>query len=411
MLPPDFIKPRYDKSCFSSIPQTIASIFAQDGKAEVPHGLPTNYETVILFFIDAFGWRFVEQRTERYPFLKRLIEHGALSRITSQFPSTTAAHVTTIHTGLPVGQHGVFEWHYYEPQIDAMIAPLLFSYAGDHDRETLRAQHADPQRFFPARTLYQQLNEYGVSSFVFQPHEFAFSSYSQAMLRGATTVPYKTFSEALVNLCLLLDRTAPPSYFCLYFNAIDAICHLYGPTSPQLEAELDTLLTTLDRVLGDVLRKQPHKTLVLLTADHGQTAVDPNATIYLNRDPALSDLLQLLKTNTQGAPMAPGGSPRDMFLYIRDGLLDEAYEYLSDRLAGCAVVRTVDDLIQEQMFGSTPVSATFRARAGDLVILPTDHNTIWWYEPGRFEQTFLGHHGGLTAAEMEIPLFWFPIPT
>jgi predicted AlkP superfamily pyrophosphatase or phosphodiesterase len=71
---------------------------------------------VVLFFIDAFGWRFFEKFQDA-PFLKRMAKQGSIEKITSQFPSTTAAHVTTIHTGLPVGESGVYEWFYYEPHL------------------------------------------------------------------------------------------------------------------------------------------------------------------------------------------------------------------------------------------------------------------------------------------------------
>ena len=53
-----------------------------------------------------------------------------VEKLTAQFPSTTAAQITTIHTGQTVGEHGLFEWNYYEPVLDAVIAPLLFSFAG-----------------------------------------------------------------------------------------------------------------------------------------------------------------------------------------------------------------------------------------------------------------------------------------
>jgi hypothetical protein len=47
------------------------------------------------------------------------------------------------------------------------------------------------------------------------------------------------------------------------------------------------------------------------------------------------------------------------------------------------------------------------SRVGNLVILPYDGETVWWYDPGRFEQKFYGHHGGLTPGEMEIPLLMY----
>ena len=42
-----------------------------------------------------------------------------------------------MHTGRPVGEHGLYEWNLLEPSLDAIVTPLLFSFAGDHGRDTL----------------------------------------------------------------------------------------------------------------------------------------------------------------------------------------------------------------------------------------------------------------------------------
>lgn len=63
-----------------------------------------------------------------------------------------------------------------------------------------------------------------------------------------------------------------------------------------------------------------------------------------------------------------------------------------------------EDLIAEGFFGSG-VSTRFRERAGNLVILPYRHESVWWYEKDKFEMQFLGHHGGLTPQEMETVLY------
>src|SRR5574338_1515303 len=97
---PGFVKPRYDAGGFAGIPNRIREAFASG-----------NYDAVVLFLVDGFGWRFFE-RFQEAPFLKRLARGGRIEKLISQFPSTTAAHVTAIHSGWNVGQSGVYEWIY-----------------------------------------------------------------------------------------------------------------------------------------------------------------------------------------------------------------------------------------------------------------------------------------------------------
>src|SRR2546423_9748489 len=131
-----FVKPLYDSYCFSNIPQTIEFLLTGEGESGLPLDvlgnppcMPRKYDKVILFFVDAFGWHFFERYAERYEFLKIILNTGVASKMTSQFPSTTAAHSTCIHTGLNAGPSGGYERHYSEPPVDDIISPLLFSYA------------------------------------------------------------------------------------------------------------------------------------------------------------------------------------------------------------------------------------------------------------------------------------------
>jgi len=102
--------------------------------------------------------------------------------------------------------------------------------------------------------------------------------------------------------------------------------------------------------------------------------------------------------------LVPAGSARDMFLYIQDGMLDEAESFLAQRLEGRADVVRTETLIAEGFFGPE-VSTRFRERVGNLVVLPYRYESVWWYEKGKFEQRFYGHHGGLTPQEMETVLY------
>ncbi len=392
-MSPNFIKPRYDSGGFADLPKRVQQIFENN-----------EAKTVLFFFIDGFGWRFYEQFKE-HPFFAELAKYGGVEKITAQFPSTTAAHVTTWHTGLTVGESGVFEWQYYEPKLDTIFAPLLFSYAGTTERETANDCGFAPEAFYPTDTIYPALAKLGVEAHIFQHSAFTPSPYSDIIMQGANVHAYKTLSEALVNLRVLLDEPSKPRYIGFYFGDVDNIMHKYGPESPQANAEIETLLDTLLRqFLLPLSQHLPGETIFLLTADHGHVEVDPDTCIYLNRDPAFHGIENFFKRDQAGHPLVPAGSPRDMFLYIKDGMLDEAQAFLASRLGGKADVVKTGTLIEEGYFGES-ISEVFLSRVGNLVILPDRYQSVWWYVEDKFEQKHYGHHGGLTPEEMEIPLF------
>ena len=69
-----FTRPLYDSYCFSNIPETIMYLLTGEGRSALPQdalaSLPQRYNKVILFFVDAFGWRFFERYANKYALLK-----------------------------------------------------------------------------------------------------------------------------------------------------------------------------------------------------------------------------------------------------------------------------------------------------------------------------------------------------
>lgn len=386
-----FITPRYDQGGFASLPARLAAWLTSG-----------SFDAVIFFLVDGFGWRFFEQ-VQDAPFLRQAASAGRVEKLTSQFPSTTAAHLTTIHTGLPVGEHAVLEWYYYEPLLDALIAPLLFSFAGDLARDTLKGAGVRPSRLLPANPFYPPLNRQGIRTTIFQHREYTPSTFSNVVFHGARMLGYKTLPEACINLEAELQSAVSPVYLFLYYDRIDSICHEYGPNSPQTITEIQSFLHTMEQVFLPILIRNHRKVLFLLTADHGQVEVDPEKTIYLNRHPAFAGVEKFLRTDRHGQLLAPAGSARDFFLYVHPAAVEETRAFLSTRLEGRAEVRLVTDLASSGFFGPR-LGPRFYPHAGDLVILPYPGESVWWYEKDRFEQRFRGHHGGLTPQELEIPL-------
>jgi predicted AlkP superfamily pyrophosphatase or phosphodiesterase len=388
-----FCKPLYDSYCFSKIPGTIMSLLGKKTDA-LPSDcwIQKQYDTVILILIDGFGWEFLEKNHMKYPFLSRFFRKGIVSKLTSQFPSTTAAHITTLCSGSNVGQTGTYEWFYYEPKLDRVIAPLLFSFAGDKKCGTLKGL-IEPEKIFPYETVFQQLQQEGVKSYIFQPEEIAHSCYSDWMFRGGAVTGYKKFSTCLSALASQISD----GLFYIYFGEVDSACHKHGMESKQVEKAIDQCFHALEDFLKK-LSKSDRKIACVVTADHGMTMIDPKTTIFLNYDiPALESMII---RGANGRLITPAGSCRDYFLHLFPEKLQEAKALLTKALLGKALVCETKELIAEGFFGKG-VSKSFLERVGNLVILPFGNNSIWWYEKGRFDQKFFAMHGGLTRSEME----------
>jgi len=404
-----FRKPLYDSYGFANLPQTILQAFGMHESSslkslppEALDGLPTQYNKVILLFVDAFGWRFFEKYKDSYPVLQKLLTDGVVSKLTSQFPSTTTAHVTTMNTGLPVGQHGLYEWNYYEPTLDAVIQPLFFSYAGDKERETLLKTNANASLLFPSETIHATLAKHEIPSLVYVPEEFGESPYSTVVMNGSVTKPYRTVSEGFTNLTSHVLQSKK-GFFYFYYGEIDKMGHKYGPESPQFEAEVNSFLHALEQFVINELEGAANDTLLLMTADHGQVYANPEDAIYLNLE--YPEIIPFLQTTAEGKPIVPVGSGRDFFLHVIPEHLRTVKGILSKKLQGKAEVYETSDLISQGFFGPLPVSNLFLSRVGNVVVLPYAGNLVWWFEEGRFKQKHFGHHGGSTPEEMETILY------
>jgi hypothetical protein len=111
-IPRSFVHPTMKTA--TALPASIAPLLGAPGVAALPGeflpGRPRAFRAVVLILLDGFGWRFFEKIVDDYPALRRFAAARGVAKLTSQFPSTTAAHVTCLHTGLEVGQSGVYEW-------------------------------------------------------------------------------------------------------------------------------------------------------------------------------------------------------------------------------------------------------------------------------------------------------------
>jgi Type I phosphodiesterase / nucleotide pyrophosphatase len=329
-------------------------------------------ERVLLIVLDAFGLEFLH-RHARHPLVQRL----RVTPLRAQFPSTTTAEMTTLFFGMPVEQHGLYEWNILEPSLPAIICPLRYTMAGSREEGEL-ADRLPFAALAPGPTFYEQL---GARSLLLLQSTIAGSRYSQMAARGATVEPY---TELAAGVRAALDALSGSGYghAFLYWDEIDAIGHHDGPSSTHFAAACISALNSLSAALASASRE----ITVLICADHGQIDVDPAAVDYLD------DLWPELPEHLSHA--RPAGSSRDVFLHVKSDDLELVKRELSARLGDRAEVRRARDLF-------TDPGPRLAERLGDLAILPGPGRQAWMRAARANERWFRGQHGGLQPAETE----------
>jgi Type I phosphodiesterase / nucleotide pyrophosphatase len=331
---------------FAQLPDRIAALLRE-------------HERLAVVLLDAFGMAFVRRHAE-HPFLRRL----AIEPVASQFPSTTTAHLTTLSTGLPVAEHGLYEWRVYEPKLDAVIVPLRMGYAHD-ERKPLPLEASEllpPDRWFADATVQM-------------PAAIAHSPWSTASLAGARVEAYDNLGAGIGRL------GGRPGLSYLYWDGIDATGHRHGPASAEFDAACLGALDALERHL-------PRDLPMLVTADHGQIDVEA----FDELDTEWPALLDHLRRDRSGRPLWPAGSGRDCFLHVDDP--ETVVAELSQRLGDRADVRLAAELFPD-------AGPRLRARLADVCVLPAPGRMAWLASCPTRERRFRGAHGGLTPAEAE----------
>jgi len=402
----EFIYPFYEKYCFSNIPSTVLKFF--DIKTERPSLPPEVYKDkveiknsnkVVLILVDGLGYNQWLRYFKNYKFFDIFNQRGIVSPITTMFPSTTAATLTTINTGLTPQEHGLLEWVLYFKEIDMIINTLPFTSLDE--KNTLLEMGINPKILYKGNTIYQNLKKEGVRSFSFIDESYAYSPYSKLVHKGSTIIPFINSSDLVVRLRKTLEKEKGPAYFYIYVGDLDSMEHKYGLHTEEYYTELSVISFLLKKeLLEKIDRKVAKETILLITADHGQLNVLPKETIYLNKYQKLVNAFQESKKKRK---ILPTGSPRDIFLHIKPNKLDKIYNFLFSKLKEKAKIIKMDKAIKSGLFGIGKPKKEFYDRVGNLLILPYSNRTIWYEHIKGKRFDLLGMHGGLSEDEMLIP--------
>lgn len=400
----NFIFPNYDNSLLN-VPHTILSHFGiETTKSPLSKETWENIaecKNLVFFMIDGFGFNIYEKMGSKNKFFKTFSENGKINKITSVFPPTTAAVLTTIHSGQAPIEHGFFEWNLYMPTIGEIIESLPYKIVLTEftDPEVKLPQNSS--LIFNGKTIYETLQKNEVESVIFLPEKISRGIYTQAISKGARIISYKDLPDLLVSLVNTLEESKSRLLCHVYWPDIDAAEHVYGVWSEEARNEVEKLSRYLEE---DFLRKLTLETTketgIMFTADHGQEDSDIENPTLLNN---YSFLTESYETNSKGNPILPSGSQRDIFLHIKKDKVDEVMSFLRKELNGKSEVLELNEKAIKQLFGNFSPNREFVERVGNVLILSKGSHVCGYEYNIEKKLTLIGHHGSLLESEMIIP--------
>ncbi|MDB5189475.1 MAG: hypothetical protein JWL82_432 [Parcubacteria group bacterium] len=393
-----FIYPYYGSYSIAEVPPSIRQWLG------LPHGdravFPFSarhdhgYTSVLFFFIDGLGFDHFVDYEQELPFFHRLKEKSDVYPITSVFPSTTPAALTTLHTNKTPQEHGLPEWMVYFEECNEIVHPFL-------------SEGTSPEMLYQGQTFYEELAEHAVQPYVFMKEEnFNKGAYTGTTQKGSIPMPFSGTDDLLEQLVTTLTEQSSPAYYFVYWDKVDGAEHRYGPRTREHLLALHEVSSFLESVTQRLTPESTRDTLFILSSDHGQSAIRNEDIIYLND---YVDLEASYQHGATGGAIYPTGAPHDVFLHIHEPKREATIRYLKTQLDGKAEVLSTKEAVERGLYGLNQPTERFLRRVGDVLILPYEGYHVWFkHAPGDiFGQ--LGIHGGLSQREMIVPLAIAPL--
>lgn len=374
------ITPRYGSGSLADLMPSVLSVLGVPGETNrIGLDLP-GVRRICVLLIDGLGADLLAAHPDEAPFLNGT----AAATLTAGFPSTTAASLGSLGTGTPSGEHGVVGYLLAVPGQDRLMNPLKWRLHGPGPHVDL-LKAVVPEDFQPGPTIFERATDAGITVTRVCPPYQATSGLTRAALRGGGFRPSFSMGD-LVDGAAKALREGSRSLVYAYHAELDLTGHARGPHSDAWALEL----AQVDSMARLLAQRLPPDGALLVTADHGMVEIV---------EPVDFDSNTVLQ---QGIGRL-GGEPRARHVYTDIGAVDDVTAAWSEELGDDFLVVTRDDAIARGWFGPT-VALRNHDRIGDVIVVPTRASGIIRTGIEPLQSMMVGHHGSLTAAEMNVPL-------
>lgn len=338
--------------------------------------LESKYKNVVFIILDGMGEHILTPISPNGFFKK-----NELDCVTSIYPSTTTAALTTYYAGKPPYETGWIAWSQYFKEYGRALDMLSHkeSYKGENIKDANLDVFKEIVNYIPIFEQIENANS-NIKAYEIMP------SYSDR--RSKRSIRAEDIDQVIENIEMLCEN--PNEKFILaYCDNPDGLLHKFGTDS----IEASTYIKETEKKIEKMCKNLGEDTIVIISADHGHKNIEKAYTLL--------DYPEILECLI----LPPSLESRTIAFWVKENMKNQFEERFNNLFGKEFWLMSKDEFLQKNMLGTGKKHPKIDDFIGNYIALSTSSSII------RLE-TFLADgkpvkkstHCGLTKEEMEVPV-------
>jgi Type I phosphodiesterase / nucleotide pyrophosphatase len=388
----NIVYPDY-KNCIVNLSSSIVRAFGANpnhpGLKQLEASDLGQKKNIVLLILDGFGLNLFRQYQDS---ITSFLKPHFLDSITSVFPSTTSAAITSILTAKTPWEHGAIGWTLYFKEFAKFI-----DYLPNWDSITVQTQDSSKYNthdYLGGENIFSQIEKADPTALTYNiTHKGIDASANTIKNSGnAKLIGYKKTKLLFKIIPKEIKKNSDRRKFIYaYSSSPDHLEHIHGVDSKQVKDFLMEIKTLLNKMLKAL---EGTDTTILISADHGLVNVEKY--YYSNEDEELFDCMIM--------PTFP--EPRFISFFIKKHK-DAKFKEVIKKYENDFLLFSRQEFIEKKFLGSGQMHPKIDDFLGDYIIIAKSDKAMKsiYVQKGKWKKEFEAHHAGITAGEMQVPLF------
>lgn len=335
--------------------------------------IPEKKHTVFIL-VDGMGANLINLLND-----KSILKKNKVLDMLTVSPSSTGCVLTSLATATYPSEHGIIGWYSYNRKYNIDYYPLTFN-----DRcqnKSLKEYNIKSEDIFKVKS---KLNELNVKTNVLYPSYICDSVYSNYVANNHIRNSYEKLDDAFSQIEKIISLNEK-TFTYLYIPDIDNLEHDNGVNS-------EVVLNKLKEIESYLCELSMNDTVLVITADHGQTNVTEDITMDFEK-------------YSKYFYAYPGIDFGMATYYVSKDKEKEFVEQFNNDYKGKMYLFKTEEFLANNVFGPNKNNDYLISNLGEYISLCNSNaQFINDLSTDEYFGKTKGNHSGLTKDEMIIPL-------